>query len=240
MERNVQKHEFLYLGTRTFPAQRLFRAAPRLGRTLALFALCLGLSRCRSRPGSRSRRSFQSRDHRVARGRRTTPIIVVVVVVVRNINIIAILIFAFEEDTVRQVIVVRGKAGLAAHSHALRWRRHPHVSREDERVPLLVGSTVVLHELDVIVEVEMELDLLDGEPANFDEAPDQLGREHAAVLDLVPHLPVGGDERGERVKELGGLARVGERLVGKVAHFDALFLESLYGLGFRFRFWFRF
>ncbi|KAH9961928.1 hypothetical protein BC827DRAFT_1200420 [Russula dissimulans] len=225
MERNVQKHEFLYLGTRTFPAQRLFRAAPRLGRTLALFALCLGLSPCRSRPESRSRSSFQSSDHRVARGGRTISIIVVVVVV-RNINIIAILMFAFEEDAVR----------LATHSHTLRSRWLPHVSREDERVPLLVRTTVVSHELDVIVEVEMELDFSDGEPPNFDEASDQLGREHAAILDLVAHLPVGGDERGERVKELWGLARIGERLVGKVVYFDALFLESLYGLGFRFQY----
>jgi hypothetical protein len=76
------------------------------------------------------------------------------------------------------------------------------------------------------------LDVLDGQPADLDEAPDGLGREHAAVLRHVAHLPVGGDEGRERVEELGGLARVGEGLVEKVAHFDACLLESLCGVWF--------
>src|SRR5712672_1526201 len=105
-EGNTQKHEFLYLGTRAFPAQRLFSAALRLCRTLALFALCPGFSRCRSRPGCGCRcrhrrepgfrRSFQSRDHRVARGAGTIPIVVIVVVVVFRIAII-LTMFAAEK-----------------------------------------------------------------------------------------------------------------------------------------------
>ena len=43
-------------------------------------------------------------------------------------------------------------------------------------------------------------------------------------------MPVGGDEARHGVEHLGSLARVGHRLVGKVAHFDACCEETLHAL----------
>ena len=52
-------------------------------------------------------------------------------------------------------------------------------------------------------------------------------RPQAKILVWVAHVPVGGDEARHEVEHLEGLARIGRRLVGKVAHFDPCCEEAL-------------
>ena len=59
-------------------------------------------------------------------------------------------------------------------------------------------------------------DLSEREPADLAEAEERLGCEQAVVLVRVAHVLVGRDERRHGVEHLGGLARVGHRLIRKV------------------------
>jgi len=122
---------------------------------------------------------------------------------------------------------MNGKASFATHPHAPRRRRHAFARRHDERVSPLVREVVVLLEHGKLDGAKVLSDFGEREPADLDEAEEPLGREQAVVLVRVAHVPVGRDERRHGVEHLGRLARVGHRLVRKVADFDPGRSETL-------------
>ena len=74
--------------------------------------------------------------------------------------------------------------------------------------------------------VQVRPDVREREPAHLEA----LGAEQSKVLVRIVHVPVGGDEARHGVEHLGGLARVGHRLVRKVANFDPCCEEALHAL----------
>jgi len=115
---------------------------------------------------------------------------------------------------------MNSQASFPPHSHAPRRRRHAFARRHDERVSPLVEGVVVLPEHSKLDGAKVLRDLGECEPADLDEAEERLGREQAIVLVRVAHVSVGRDERRHGVEHLGRLARVGHRLLRKVADFD--------------------
>ena len=139
-----------------------------------------------------------------------------------------------EKLAVRNIVWMAAKPRLAAQAHALRGGRYRLVrGHDDEWVALLVGAVVIFRKSGVLARMQVQSHVHEGEPAHLDQAEEALGAEQTEILLRVPHVPVGGDEARHGVEDFGGLARVGRRLVGKVADFDACCEEALHVLFWR-------
>ena len=71
-------------------------------------------------------------------------------------------------------------------------------------------------------------DVRECNPAHLDQPEEALAAEQAIVLVQVAQVPVEVDEVQHVVEDLERLERVGRRLVGKVAHFDACREEAVH------------
>ena len=117
---------------------------------------------------------------------------------------------------------------MPAQPHALRRGRNLLVRGHDERVPPLVGEVVIECERGVVARVHLAPEVRELDPAHLDEAKEALAAEQAVVVVRVAQVPVEGDEVRHGVEHLGRLERVGRRLEGKVAHFDARREEAVH------------
>ncbi|KAI0247002.1 hypothetical protein BJV78DRAFT_83896 [Lactifluus subvellereus] len=127
-----------------------------------------------------------------------------------------------EKLAVWQVIWVSLKPSVVPHTHALGRSRHGLVRRYDERIPLFLGTLVVLRERAKLARVHPHRHLGHGQPAEFDQPEERLAAQQPMVFLRVSHAPVSSDECWQGVEDLGRFARVRHRLVDEVAQFDAL------------------
>ena len=134
-----------------------------------------------------------------------------------------------EKLAIRDIVLTGRQAGLAQQPHALQQDRNLLVQgHDDERVALLAREVVIVRERDIVAPVHPPPDVRKCNPAQLDQPEEALAAEQAVVLVRVAQVPVEGDEVRHGVEYLGRLERVGCRLVGKVAHFDACREEAVH------------